>query len=1027
MQQSRRVIPIGITKNRHLFGLDQSNDERLLEPCYRTVELVDALTTEYPQDYHAVPYVVRGMGRMYRLNKPGLARVSQPIDLHAFFCDVDNPKHVAWTEELLAKALEEYEALDVLKTVGIYHTKGGRRFVQPLATPVQVPEAELHLWRWLRQLQAAGLNVDLRCRDWTRHYRLPHVLRDGKPYRSPFVRLDRMQPIEVPPLSAADVDDASSETSPQCSPRSVRPTMAPVSWTKELPAIWNDRVPRLAAAIKAVDTEWHTLFLTLAGAMLTRGVAPEDVPGLCRAISIATQADTRTPDRESTAYSSVQKYLAGQRMRAMPALKKEWPGVAAALEDVLARGNEAILRDTLKVEQTKSTDDEGMDRAYAVMLITSLLRTAPPRVTLVASDSLDDKRQAVVALAHEGSFKREIVARDNEDEDGAPSESRRGPRCARIAISVSTHREALELTDELRKAGVATRRLFGPLSLRDEHNQPVCKLHQIAVPLVAGGQVMQWELCRGRDEPQHRCPHFKGCAARLGEDGPEDALVVVSIHTITPRLADAIGNNDILVIEDLPDLLQGQTLSASDLDAALELGDSFVGGYGTAFRPLLLAVRDWFMQSGEVGISTSIEKAARAASSVVSTDDLAYARRGAALEEGDLIDCALAAPLNEQHAWAPPIMHREICKAKQSVALATKLGTASKVYKLIYAALKAEADSVVEVKVEFGVRRLRITSLRDGVVRALRREGPTVVLGGQTDNQLRVLTKAIGYEPSVRHFRLVDAAPVTRTMVRTPTAIRRRWVPGGKVKLVPSLTNALRTSVDWALEGDASGHLVVVTFKTVALALAAASRPTDRSVEEAWKAAKQRPETLGSVRTAWAPILARWPGALTIKHFEEDERLTSVNDIDALVTLGDPWRGREPAEDVAAYLGFKDAFDEQRTVDCRAALERAHALLRAGERERPGRALHIGSVLPGATGWHFGNVSVRGLPVGRPRRASAMATIELEQIIEQLGGVKPTARLVRLHPTTLRDYCKGRANVPAAVAKKLRHLSGAPP
>jgi hypothetical protein len=50
-------------------------------------------------------------------------------------------------------------------------------------------------------------------------------------------------------------------------------------------------VDAVAAAVRAVDTEWHELFLAVAGALLEVGVEPEYVPALCGAISDATGAD----------------------------------------------------------------------------------------------------------------------------------------------------------------------------------------------------------------------------------------------------------------------------------------------------------------------------------------------------------------------------------------------------------------------------------------------------------------------------------------------------------------------------------------------------------------------------------------------------------------------------------------------------------------------------------------------------------------------------------------------------------------
>jgi hypothetical protein len=69
--------------------------------------------------------------------------------------------------------------------------------VQPLVEPILAGEVEATLARWLETLATAGLEVDWACRDWTRHFRLPHVRRKGRLYRSPLLELERMRAIAI--------------------------------------------------------------------------------------------------------------------------------------------------------------------------------------------------------------------------------------------------------------------------------------------------------------------------------------------------------------------------------------------------------------------------------------------------------------------------------------------------------------------------------------------------------------------------------------------------------------------------------------------------------------------------------------------------------------------------------------------------------------------------------------------------------------------------------------------------------------
>ncbi|MEI7895274.1 MAG: hypothetical protein WCI05_19410, partial [Myxococcales bacterium] len=212
----------------------------------------------YPTDAHLVTYVVKRAQWQPRINKPGLAHFDGIVETSVFFCDVDNPGHAEWTDGLVESAMREYETLPVLATASIYHTAHGRRIVQPVAKLIPIDQAEAYLGRWLSQLEAAGLAVDWNCRDWTRHFRLPHVQRAGRDYRSPHVLLDRMVPVQVEPIVELRADP--SAAADRKGPRLPIPAVA---WTTELPTLWHPRVERIAEAVRSTEGNWHELFLAL--------------------------------------------------------------------------------------------------------------------------------------------------------------------------------------------------------------------------------------------------------------------------------------------------------------------------------------------------------------------------------------------------------------------------------------------------------------------------------------------------------------------------------------------------------------------------------------------------------------------------------------------------------------------------------------------------------------------------------------------------------------------------------------------
>jgi hypothetical protein len=172
--------------------------------AYEVLDVAEALTRKYETDAHLVTYVVRGHYRQPRINKAGLEYFPHPAEVDVFFCDVDNPDHADWDKDSMEAALERYAIVEPLETAGIYLTAHGSRIVQPLAKAIPVPEVEPYLARWLGQLEEVGINVDWACRDWTRHFRLPHVIRDKGEYTSPHVDLAFMRPIELEPIENLD-------------------------------------------------------------------------------------------------------------------------------------------------------------------------------------------------------------------------------------------------------------------------------------------------------------------------------------------------------------------------------------------------------------------------------------------------------------------------------------------------------------------------------------------------------------------------------------------------------------------------------------------------------------------------------------------------------------------------------------------------------------------------------------------------------------------------------------------------------
>lgn len=175
----------------------RENNPRNVYATFEVMDLEEALTKTYESDAHLVTYVMKNydgspLKRQPRLAKEGLKYVLSQgylVESEVICLDIDNENHASWTPETEQKAIEMYGRWDAagIRTWCIYHTGKGARYVQPLEKPVSVERFEGYMLAFRKRIEGYGVKVDERCKDWTRHFRLPNVLRDGKRYTSSFM------------------------------------------------------------------------------------------------------------------------------------------------------------------------------------------------------------------------------------------------------------------------------------------------------------------------------------------------------------------------------------------------------------------------------------------------------------------------------------------------------------------------------------------------------------------------------------------------------------------------------------------------------------------------------------------------------------------------------------------------------------------------------------------------------------------------------------------------------------------------
>lgn len=180
----------------------------------KTMTLREALTKQYETDAHFVQYYCPGNDNAPRINKPAIGwfELNQPgekPELQVVGIDLDFPDHGesgfswhntdSWPDFMAKwyeKVVEARRTIPELAHAGVYCTRGGMRFIWPLAETRQVGVdlGESYITQFVDYLQTNGLDCD-RLTDWTRMFRLPFVVRDGVAQKFP-ANFDNMRPLD---------------------------------------------------------------------------------------------------------------------------------------------------------------------------------------------------------------------------------------------------------------------------------------------------------------------------------------------------------------------------------------------------------------------------------------------------------------------------------------------------------------------------------------------------------------------------------------------------------------------------------------------------------------------------------------------------------------------------------------------------------------------------------------------------------------------------------------------------------------
>lgn len=968
---------VAVAKHKLYRGFDGVRQN--IPEAYEILELSDALEHTYQTDAHLVAYIVPGATRQPRINKPGLPSFEHPVEMEVFFADVDNPGHADWTDDMFVEAVERYDTLKILQTAGIYHTAHGARIVQPIDRRIHVSEVEPYLRQWLDDLHDAGVDADEACKDWTRHFRLPNVRRDGRDYRSPYICLDRMAIIPPPslsPLLELQLEAVVEQTRGKSKKNSSRPIIVkPVDWNSEVLQEWRKGVEVIAKAVADVQTEWHTLFLAIAGALLSRQVPHEHVPSLCRAISIATHKDTRIDDRENGARTTVAHWLAKHPITGYSQLATYWPEVAIAV-DQGANFARAAANRPREIYQPLEQITACLEKTIA---------DAPLGVTPISASCGLGKTEAAI----QESGKREKKM----NKDGKIT--KRAPLGSKTAISVPTHELAQQITKRFAELNTPAKHFFGPLAVLRDDGTPECRYHRVAELLVAGGQSIQREFCEGRGRKQ--CEHYDGCTARLGCSGPNDARVSVGPHALIGALNGEAGSTGLLIIDEPPSLFIHSVITIGDLEKTIDTLGAFELNYSNTIKPALNAMLTW---------ARNKPKNCETILNIIENHDPKIVE--------DIKSYNFPDPRNT----APPLRRVEVTLAKSSIIKAQLLGRSSMILEVIYKAITGRR-TIVDVK----NNSLHFTTTNQEFISALKKMGAVIVMDANIKTHVKQYEKIIDCLP-IQEFLAPDGAAIERVHLYCSAAARKYWIPYGKLAPAPSLINAIGKVFELVAADSAAKKLGLITLKPIRLALDCILHPMDQARLNAWEAAGGSIQVLTELRQKLEPIISGWDGDIILGHYGAVRGLNTMADVDCLVTLGDPWPNLGQVRREIEYLRepnesdtiIEAKIDEMAVAQCRDELEQAHGRLRTIHRSRPGRAIHVGRVLPGGFGWK--SAKLRKV-IDPPASAE-----EVADLITKIGSVSAAARVAGCDRSYLRQCRDGKRKISEKVWTKLTGWAG---
>lgn len=587
----------------------------------------------------------------------------------------------------------------------------------------------------------------------------------------------------------------------------------------------------------------------------------------------------------------------------------------------------------------------------------------------------------------------------------------RAPLHSKTAISVDKNDLAQQITANIRASGVPVRRLFGPLSAKNPDGTPVCHYHKVGSALAGGGQSVGLSLCEGMsaDGGLHRCQYYHECSARLGSDGPAEARITVGSHGLLDSLDGEAGTTGLLVIDEPPPLLQTDAWDGGDLERIQSDLSAFAARYAKCLRPAVMALLAWVREAESAHQErTPVELVHVLEAYQAHVSPEVQSEAEALTGRQKMRDWILGARAEKQQHLPPPLQWQAIAKAKFDTGYAHHIGLASGLIGKIESAILEGDSHSLRIELRDDRYTLVLTSSERALLRAIRRKGSVAILDANADLNVPLYSRVVGYDLEttgrVKRFNVADGSAIQRALIRCKAANRTQWFSRGRPRWDTTLTAALREVVSWLLE-DAGTRLVGFI----------APKSLIRALQAFWDGSADT-----ATLEALQPALGGWNGPpWVLGHYGGIRGKDNWKECDALITFMDPWPPKTDALNDAAFLGVADG-GKRYTELCKAELEQAQGRLRTIHRARPGRALHVGNVVPGGMAWT--SFEERAMPMGRPKNTKGMTADEFKAAREKCGmSQEDWAISLDISIRCVQNYESGARFVPVAVSEKVRN------